>query len=170
LNSNPFWVRATSFPHPGYDDRAFFLHDAGVIVLDDAQPGPYATVAGLNYLEQYRTTPRNEHRFEVVGYGTENLLSPKIAEGGDTRMKAEPMLISIEGKPPATYIIISNNARTGGTCFGDSGGPTFDTTDSLLIVAVTSFGVSPNCTGFGGAYRLDQPDDLAFLASFGITP
>jgi hypothetical protein len=37
-------------------------------------------------------------------------------------------------------------------------------------VAVTSFGYSPNCTGVGGAYRLDQPDDLAFLAGFGITP
>jgi hypothetical protein len=35
---------------------------------------------------------------------------------------------------------------------------------------VTSFGYSPNCTGVGGAYRLDQPDDLAFLASHGITP
>ncbi len=38
------------------------------------------------------------------------------------------------------------------------------------FVAVTSFGYSPNCTGVGGAYRLDQPDDLAFLAGFGITP
>ena len=59
---------------------------------------------------------------------------------------------------------------TGGTCFGDSGGPTFDDTNSLLLVAVTSFGYSPNCTGVGGAYRLDQPDDLEFLADHGITP
>lgn len=35
---------------------------------------------------------------------------------------------------------------------------------------VTSFGYSPNCTGVGGAYRIDQPDDLAFLAGFDITP
>jgi hypothetical protein len=35
---------------------------------------------------------------------------------------------------------------------------------------VTSFGLSPNCTGIGGAYRLDQPDDLEFLADHGITP
>jgi len=58
----------------------------------------------------------------------------------------------------------------GGTCFGDSGGPAFDDTDSNLVVAVTSFGFSSTCSGVGGAYRLDQPDDLAFLASFGITP
>lgn len=30
--------------------------------------------------------------------------------------------------------------------------------------------MGPNCTGTGGAYRLDQPDDIAFLYSFGIDP
>jgi hypothetical protein len=37
-------------------------------------------------------------------------------------------------------------------------------------VAVVSFGTSTTCSGTSGAYRLDQPDDLAFLATFGITP
>ncbi len=67
-------------------------------------------------------------------------------------------------------MILSNNTATGGTCFGDSGGPTFDNTSSNLIVAVTSFGKNPNCAGTGGAYRLDEPDDQAFLAGFGIHP
>jgi hypothetical protein len=35
---------------------------------------------------------------------------------------------------------------------------------------VTSFGFSLTCSGVGGGYRIDQPDDLAFLASFGVTP
>ncbi|HLO35710.1 MAG TPA: hypothetical protein VK194_06495 [Candidatus Deferrimicrobium sp.] len=39
-----------------------------------------------------------------------------------------------------------------------------------VIVAVTSLGQSPDRGGIGGAYRLDQPDDLAFLAGFGIHP
>ena len=64
--------------------------------------------------------------------------------------------------------MLSNNTATGGTCFGDSGGPTFDNTNSNLVVAVTSFGISPNCTGTGGAYRLDQPDDQVFLATYGV--
>jgi hypothetical protein len=34
----------------------------------------------------------------------------------------------------------------------------------------TSFGTSSTCSGTSGAYRLDQADDLAFLATFGITP
>jgi len=104
-----------------------------------------------------------------VGYGLEKVL-PFADYGGDTRMKADVKLVNLVGNPKDTYIKLSNNAHTGGTCFGDSGGPTFDTTRSLLLVAVTSFGLSPNCTGIGGAYRLDQPDDLRFLASFGITP
>ncbi|MGH3478641.1 MAG: hypothetical protein ACRDQD_17610 [Nocardioidaceae bacterium] len=29
---------------------------------------------------------------------------------------------------------------------------------------------SSTCSGVGGAYRLDQPDDLGFLATFGVTP
>ena len=168
LDGNSLWTRATSYPHPEYDDAAFFLHDAGVIVLDESQPGPYATIASENYLQQYAGR-RNEHRFEVVGYGLKRA-HPNKEIDQDTRWKAEPKLNTIVSNPKKTYIVLSNNARTGGTCFGDSGGPTFDTTSSTLVVAVTSFGLSPNCTGIGGAYRIDQPDDLAFLAEFGITP
>ncbi|HEX5589150.1 MAG TPA: trypsin-like serine protease [Candidatus Limnocylindrales bacterium] len=168
LNANPLWIRATSFPHPSYDDRAFYLHDAGVIVLDEAQAGPYATIAGEDYLQRYAGS-RSAHRFEVVGYGLQRS-HPVFEVDGDTRMKADVRLLNLVSNPKDTYIQLSNNAHTGGTCFGDSGGPTFDTTDSLLVVAVTSFGLSPNCTGIGGAYRLDQPDDLDFLADFGITP
>jgi hypothetical protein len=170
LNANSNWHRGTSHPHPQYDDNAFFLHDAGIVVLSQSVTiGTYGKAAGLNYLERYRSTARNEQRFEVVGYGLEKVL-PILAEGGDTRMKAEPKLNSLNGNPRDTYIVLSNNKATGGTCFGDSGGPTFDNTDSNLVVAVTSFGISPNCTGIGGAYRLDQPDDQAFLRTYGVAP
>lgn len=50
-------------------------------------------------------------------------------------MKSEPKLNSLHGNPRDTYIVLSNNTKTGGTCFGDSGGPTFDDTDSNLVVA-----------------------------------
>jgi hypothetical protein len=35
---------------------------------------------------------------------------------------------------------------------------------------VVSFGTSSTCAGTSGAYRLDQADDLEFLAGFGVTP
>ena len=66
----------------------------------------------------------------------------------------------------------SNNngePHQGGTCFGDSGGPIF-VKGTTTITAVNSFGISDTCTGSTGGYRLDQPDDLAFYATFGVTP
>ena len=119
--------------------------------------------------ERYRSQPRNDQRFETVGYGLERVQGKKEF-GGDTRMQSHPKLDSLNSQPRDTYIVISNNTATGGTCFGDSGGPTFDNTSSNLVVAVTSWGQSPNCGGKGGVYRLDQPDDQAFLAGFGIHP
>ncbi len=172
LNGSSEWHRGTATPHPLYDDNLFFAHDAGVVVLDEpVSMGTYAHVAPLNYLNRYRSTPRNPstHRFETVGYGLERVQGKKEF-GGDTRMQSHPKLDSLTSHPANAYIVISNNTATGGTCFGDSGGPTFDTTTSTMTVAVTSWGQSPNCGGKGGVYRLDQPDDLAFLAGFGITP
>jgi hypothetical protein len=168
LEGSDLWIRATAYPHPEYDERGFYLHDLGVIVLDEPKDGPYAGIAPEDYLQRYAGR-RNEHRFEVVGYGLQRS-HPVFEIEGDTRMKADVRLLNLVSNPKQTYIQLSNNARTGGTCFGDSGGPTFDTTTSTMIVAVTSFGLSPNCTGIGGAYRIDQPDDLAFLAEFGIEP
>jgi Trypsin len=172
LNADPEWHRATATPHPLYDDgdRAFFVHDAGVLRLSTAVTGigTFAHLARTGWLDQYRGQAK-KHSFEAVGYGLERVQGKKEF-GGDTRRKSDPKLDNLNGKPRDTYMTLSNNAATGGTCFGDSGGPTFDNTNSNLIVAVTSFGKNPNCAGTGGAYRLDEPDDQAFLAGFGIHP
>lgn len=61
--------------------------------------------------------------------------------------------------------MVSGDAAHGGTCFGDSGGPML-LGDSDVIVGVNSFGLNGNCAGVGGAYRIDQADDLAFIGSF----
>jgi hypothetical protein len=170
LNASSEWHRATATPHPLYDDLAFFVHDAGVLRLASTVAMPkYGHLAPLSWLDQYRSQPRNEHRFETVGYGLERVQGKKEF-GGDTRMQAHPMLISLTSHPADTYMVLSNNTNTGGTCFGDSGGPTFDNTNSNVVVAVTSWGQNGNCAGKGGVYRLDEPDDQAFLAGFGITP
>ena len=62
-------------------------------------------------------------------------------------------------------LLLSNNAATGGTCFGDSGGPNF-LGDSMVVAAVTSFGLNSTCGGTGGVFRVDRPDVLAFVNSF----
>jgi hypothetical protein len=173
-NGNPEWIRGTSFPHPEFADAPFFVHDAGVVVLDEPVAlSTYGAVAEEDWLDQYATRRGSEHLFEVVGYGL-TASGPFTDEGGDIRLKGDVKLNTLRGSvPPDTYALFSNNPgqhATGGTCFGDSGGPIFDDTDSNVVVAVTSFGFSLTCSGVGGGYRIDQPDDLAFLATFGITP
>jgi secreted trypsin-like serine protease len=64
--------------------------------------------------------------------------------------------------------IYSSNSNTGGTCFGDSSGPVF-VSGTNTLVAVISFAANINCAGTSGGCRIDQEDDLAFLASFGVT-
>jgi hypothetical protein len=176
LEGNTDWHRGRAYPHPEYDDAAFFLHDLGVVVLD--QPvvmEEYGALPELRMLNSFVRRAKAHHRFTPVGYGLEKVL-PIGVEGGDTRRKANVMLVTLRGTgtaPRGTYAIFSNNIGTvhrGGTCYGDSGGPIFDVRTNV-VVAVTSFGVSPNCTGMGGGYRVDQPDDLDWLAGeFGLTP
>jgi secreted trypsin-like serine protease len=57
---------------------------------------------------------------------------------------------------------LPRSATTGGTCFGDSGGPNFIGT-SNVVGGVTSFGKNGNCAGTGGVYRVDRADDLGWL-------
>jgi hypothetical protein len=106
-----------------------------------------------------------------VGYGLEGS-GPKTSFGGDSRRRAELRLVNLNGVLGAgrgAAAKFSSNANTGGTCFGDSGGPIF-VSGTTTVVAVVSFGTSSTCSGTSGGYRLDQPDDLAFLATFGLTP
>ena len=101
-----------------------------------------------------------------MGYGLEGS-SPKSSFGGDTRRKVDRRLVSFKGAHGLKNIAVVFSHHSGGTCFGDSGGPSFDVTapsiaDRNIIVAVTSFGQNDNCNA-SGSYRIDQPDDLAFI-------
>jgi hypothetical protein len=168
------WVSGTAYPHPEYDDNAFFFHDLGVVVLDEPiYLDEYGQLPTLNYLEQFRRQPRNDLRFETVGYGLEKS-RVNLAEGGDTRRKANVMLVSLTAHPANSYAVFSANkgqAHQGGTCFGDSGGPVFhDTGDDEIIVAVNSWAQNYSCAGKTGGYRVDQADDLEWLLEeFGIS-
>lgn len=168
------WKRGTSYPHPEFSSGPFFLHDVGVIVLDTPfTRAKYGKLPTEGYLDQFLSTRKNEQRFTPVGYGLTRSL-PNVTEGGDTRQQASVMLVALKGLgvPEGIVAKFSGNngaAHQGGTCFGDSGGPVFDGR-SNLFVAVNSFVFSPNCTGANGGYRIDQADDLEFLASHGVTP
>jgi hypothetical protein len=169
LNANPTWHRGTAYPHPDFDNDRFWLADAGVVILDEPIDLPeYGTLAGLNYLDQFTKQAKAQTIFNAVGYGLTRSL-PIGDEGGDIRMISNQVIINskgVYGTHDKSSIVFSNNNGTphrGGTCSGDSGGP-FLRGGTNIVVAVNSYGVPPNCTGGDGAYRIDQPDDVAWLA------
>ena len=61
---------------------------------------------------------------------------------------------------------IRDSRGTGGSCFGDSGGPTFK---DGYIVTVTSYGYTQNCRYLDGLQRVDIKGVQAWLMSYGVT-
>ncbi len=165
----------TPYTHPEYDPNAFFLHDLGVVVLDEpVEMDTYGVLPQENQLDSLKTKRgKQDVTFTAVGYGLQKSFPDAASwktQAFRTRMVAYPKLIQINGGLVGDYsILLSNNAHTGGTCFGDSGGPNF-IGDSNVLAGVTSFGLNGNCAGTGGVYRVDKADDLDWLATFGITP
>jgi hypothetical protein len=161
-------VTGEVFTSPQYDDNAFYLNDVGVVVLDEPvildEYGVLPEAGALNGLKPGASTT-----FTSVGYGLQESY-PDAAAWKDVairvRMVAHPHLLQINRGIVGDYaLLLSNNAHTGGTCFGDSGGPNF-IDDTNVLAGVTSFGLNPTCGGTGGVYRLDQADDLAWIESF----
>jgi V8-like Glu-specific endopeptidase len=153
--------------HPDFTEAAFFLHDVGIVVLQ--APGvvlpasAYVTIPGENQLDSLK--PRASTSFTSVGYGLQRI-NPAKLEAEKIRMVATPHLIQINtGFTGIGSLLLSNNASTGGTCFGDSGGPNFLGTTNI-VAGVTSFGLNGTCGGTGGVFRLDRPDVLEFINSY----
>jgi secreted trypsin-like serine protease len=152
--------------HPAFTEAAFFLHDVGVVILKDAitlPAGQYGTLPAANQLDALQ--PSSHTTFTAVGYGLQRI-NPVFIESQRIRMFAEPHLIQINTGFTGTFsLLLSNNASTGGTCFGDSGGPNY-LGSSSVVAAVTSFGINGNCAGTGGVFRLDKKDVLDFVGQY----
>jgi hypothetical protein len=169
-NGYPFTgeVGGTPYTHPNYNPNAFFLYDLGVVVLDHAvTKSAYGALPSLNQLDQLATRRgKQDVTFTAVGYGLQKSFPDAAAwknEAKRIRMVARPHLLQINtGFTGDFSLLLSNNANTGGTCFGDSGGPNFIGT-SNVVGGVTSFGINGNCAGTGGVYRVDRADDLDWL-------
>jgi hypothetical protein len=159
-------VGGTPYTHPDYDPNAFYTHDLGVVVLDEPvymdEYGQLPAVGQYDYLATQRG--RNDDTFTAVGYGLQNANKNHLS-ALRLRMLAHPRLIIMNRGIVGDFsILMSNNANTGGICFGDSGGPLFyGGDDSNLLVGVTSFVLNSQCAGTGGVYRLDRADDLDWL-------
>lgn len=160
----------TPYTHPQYNPDAFYLYDLGVVVLDEPMVmDEYGALPELNQLDSLKTQRgKQDVTFTAVGYGLQESFPDAAAwkeNNQRVRMVAYPHLLQINtGFTGDGSLLLSNNAHTGGTCFGDSGGPNF-IGDSNVVAGVTSFGINGNCAGTGGIYRVDRADDLDWLYS-----
>ena len=162
-------VGGTPYTHPQYNPNAFFLYDLGVVVLDNpVYMDEYGALPRLNQLDELKTRRgKQDVTFTAVGYGLQQSFPDAASwkeQADRIRMVAYPKLnqINTPGFTGDSSLLLSNNAHTGGTCFGDSGGPNF-LGDSNVVAGVTSFGLNSTCAGTGGVYRVDRADDLGWL-------
>ena len=171
------WYSGTAYSHPDYSGFTALdnWNDVGVVVLDQPTEGiTPAPLAPLNQLEQYRQPALNSTLFTVVGYGTE-VRKPDSGPQKPTPQsypivrrytdavgqKLTPQILQVNGNE-------HDNRGGGGSCFGDSGGPTFD--EAGYLVTVTSYGYTANCRYIDGLQRVDIEVVQAWLATFGVTP
>ena len=172
--AGPNTVEAVSWAtHPLYETAPFFVHDVGVVIL--AKPGvvlsEYGTLPSVDQLDALKTKRGlQDVTFTSVGYGLQESFPMAAAwkeNNVKIRMVANPKLnqINVPGYTGDFSLLLSNNAHTGGTCFGDSGGPNFLGT-SYVVAGVTSFGKNGNCAGTGGVFRMDRQNVLDFVNSY----
>lgn len=170
------FISGTAFTHPAYSGFTDLdnWNDVGVIVLDRplaSNGSGYPAIAPLGTLGLIATGDLPKTIFTAVGYGTE------IRKPLEGPQKPQPMsfpllrrYVDMPGQKLSPQILQTNGnpydtRGTGGTCFGDSGGPVF--LDGK-IVAVTSYGYTANCRYLGGYQRLDIASVANWLASFGL--
>ena len=155
----------TIVTHPLFPTAPFFVHDAGIVILSEpVYLDEYGALPEVDELDQLKTRRGKQNQtFTAVGYGLQRI-NPVFVEAERTRMVAYPHLIQINvpGFTGDFSLLLSNNHSTGGTCFGDSGGPNF-IGDSNVIGGITSFGINGNCAGTGGVFRVDRQNVLDFI-------
>lgn len=170
------FLSGTAYAHPNYSNFTDLdnWNDVGVIVLDRPVTGiEPATIAPLNYLDAYAQPVLNKTLFTSVGYGTE------VRKPDSGPQKPTPLSYPLirrfavqPGQKLTAQILqlngnINDNRGTGGTCFGDSGGPTFL---NGYVVTVTSYAYTSNCRYLGGYQRVDIMVVQDWLATFGVVP
>jgi hypothetical protein len=148
----------------------FAAGDVGIIVL--SEPVPTTVVSEYAQLpdEGLVDTLANKTAVDFVGYGVQEQIrggGPPTWTGVRIRMYAPSELISGNFKHSDEFMKLAMNpgGGSGGTCFGDSGGPDLlGGTD--IVLAVNSYVTNSNCAGVGYAARVDTPEVLAWINTF----
>jgi hypothetical protein len=108
-----------------------------------------------NYLNQFKQPLFNSTEFLVIGYGTEVRGNPPTAERQPIVRRFTTEIGQWLGNQVFQTNANENDPRAGGgTCFGDSGGPSIM---DGFIVGDPSYGLTTNCRYIRGYQLVDIP-------------
>lgn len=182
LQASDHWVEGQATAHPEYDSFARFpdTFDVGVVELSEPieTGGVYGSLPEAGMLDSLLTRKgaTTQRQVAVVGYGLQATL-PAFPQASGVRYQGTSTITalgrsSIQG---GQNVQLSNNpgkgTGSGGTCFGDSGGPAFwidpaTGEETTTVVAVTSFGLTGHCAGTDYSFRTDTEAAQEFLSGF----
>jgi len=150
---------------------AFSYRDTGVIVLNEpVYMDKYAQLPTAGLVD----TLKNKTSIDFVGYGVSEQIMTYPGQpprsrwtGPRVRLYAPSELVSGQFVHSAEYMRLALNpgGGSGGTCFGDSGGPDL-LGGTNTVLAVNSYVTNVNCSGVGYSARVDIPEVLKWLNSF----
>jgi hypothetical protein len=149
----------------------FAAGDIGVVIL--TEPVPTSVVAAYAQLPSPNlvNTLKNKTKIDFVGYGVQFQISGQGGippgdrwAGPRQRMYAPSELVSGNFVHSETFMKLALNpgGGSGGTCFGDSGGPDL-LAGTRTVLAVNSYVTNSNCSGVGYSARVDVPAVLSWI-------
>lgn len=158
------------YTSPGHGLPGFSFGDVGIVVLSEPVPtsvvDEYAVLPTAGLVD----TLGNKAAIDYVGYGVQ----VRLRGGGTPVWSGLRVPLYAPGEIVSGNFVMSDDVikttlnpggGSGGTCFGDSGGPDLlGGTDTVL--AVNSYVTNYNCTGVGYDTRVDVPARLAWIDTF----
>ena len=107
----------------------------------------------------------------IVGFGVQGIVpNPNVVQSDPLRYNADPMIVELNSANSGGFNIhLSSNPGkgngSGGSCFGDSGGPAL-LGDTDTVGGVGSFVLNLNCVGAGFYYRVDTAHAQDFINAY----
>lgn len=150
--------------------------DIAVIVLDESPGIAPASLPPAGMLDQLsRSRVLKNTMFTAVGYGTvRNTMTGGFAtiEENLDRNQVDQSFFSLTPSWLTLSMVNTPGLPSGGTCYGDSGGPHFihlDGVETDIVTSITVTGDAP-CKATDKTYRTDTPSARQFLDDFVTLP
>lgn len=158
--------------------QGFVFRDVGVVTLDAAVPTSVVSRPASLPAPSLVDTLANKTPVDFVGYGVQvqaQIPGNQLPQpppfyrwtGPRSRLFAPSELVSgkFAGGDEFLRLAFNPGGGSGGTCFGDSGGPDLlGATD--VVLGVNSNVTNVNCSGVGYSQRVDVPAVRSWILSF----